>query len=195
MKGRVLLIAVVAIALIAQAAGEVSAQREHSRHGLFVGFGLGGGAARPDSDVDFEGGLTFNLRAGYAPMDELTVGLEAATWYKEVEVLGVGTVDWTFSVVSAGVTYYPGNMGLFFKGGLGIATVDASFSAGGLSVSASESGFGLLGGGGYEFRLTEKFALGGEFDVAYLNVDSFDSALFYGVNVMFNWYWSDQGGQ
>jgi hypothetical protein len=39
-------------------------------------------------------------------------------------------------------------------------------------------------------RLTTKFALGGEGTFDVVRTDTFDSANFAALNLMFNWYWS-----
>lgn len=170
------------VTIVALAAVASAETPEPRRGGFFVGFGVGGGIARPDAGVDYEGGGTGSFRIGYAPMDEFTIGLESVSW-----VSSVNGVDWTFSVAGAGGTYYPGNTGFFGKLGVGLASIEAKVS----SVSVSESGFGVLAGTGFEQRLTRKFALGIEVDYAYLNVgDDIDSASVINGNVIFNWYWS-----
>ena len=120
---------------------------------------------------------------GYAFSNELVLGLESFAWVSEIE-----GVDWTFNVVGPGVTFYPGNTGFFVKGVVGYASIEASVG----NFSVSEGGFGLTAGGGYEIRLTTKFAMGLEADYSYLNLgeDLTSGSIVDGL-LTFNWYWSD----
>jgi len=159
--------------------------KDNSRGGFFIGFGVGGGAATPDTDIDYEGGATANLRGGWALKDDLTLGLESSLWWKEE-----GGVTVTFSATTAGVTYYPGNVGFFVKAGAGLGSIELSASSGGTTVTATETGFALLTGVGYEHRMTTKFALGVEGNYSYLNVvDELSGTNFLGAALIFNWYW------
>jgi len=92
------------------------------------------------------------------------------------------------------VTYFPGNAGFMLRGGLGLALVSADAEETAFTPAASFSpdpGLAVLAAVGYEFRLTEKFALGADFDMLYLDVSdaSLDRAYVYGLNLQLNWYW------
>jgi hypothetical protein len=155
---------------------------ENNRKGFLVGFGVGGGSAKLDSDLDTESGPMGAFRIGFAVSNEVAIALESTAWSKEVDGVTI-----TFSGAGPGVTYYPGTSGVYGKLAVGVGKVEASF--GGLTFS--ESGSAFIGGVGYETRLTRKFALGGELDATFLSIDGLDGTNFIGVNLMFNWYWSD----
>ena len=50
---------------------------------------------------------------------------------------------------------------------------------------------GLLGATGYEWRVTDKFAVGPQVGIVYLPIDSdlIKRAAIGDVSVQFNWYW------
>jgi hypothetical protein len=94
------------------------------------------------------------------------------------------------------MTFYPGNVGFFVRGGVGFGSVsfEAQLDEGplaGFTLNKDETGLGLLAAAGYEVRLSRKFALGPQVDYAYLFVggDLVDSANFVNGSLQFNWYW------
>jgi hypothetical protein len=187
--------AVLVIALISTVCmvAPVSAGQPHDRNGFFIGFGLGAGTAGWEGTTERAGGGIGNFRIGYAPAPNVTVGLENSSWMKKESV---GTIDLTlmYTVTTFGVTYFPSNNGLFLKGGVGFATANfetaISLPTGIAKGELDDTGFGLLGAAGYEWRLTEKFALGPEVELAYLNVGgAFQTANYVSASVMLNWYW------
>jgi len=160
-----------------------------SRNGFFIGFGLGGGNAGIKNGDNRKTGGAGIFRIGYAVKEDLVFGLESSGWTKSETDMGVD-LTLTFSVATFGVTYYPGNQGLYIKGGIGFASSSWEAAMGNAKATYSDHGFGLLGGAGYEFRLTDKFALGPEVDFAYLNVGGVvESANFVSGHLMLNWYW------
>ena len=193
---RHVVLAALVIALISTVClvSPVSAGQPHDRNGLFLGFGLGAGTAGWEGTSEREGGGVGNFRIGYAPAPNVTVGLESSSWMKKESV---GTIDLTlmYTVTTFGVTYFPANNGLFIKGGVGFASAnfETAINITNVGITKGElnnNGFGLLGAAGYEWRLTEKFALGPEVEFAYLNVGgAFQTANFVSASVMLNWYW------
>jgi outer membrane autotransporter protein len=108
----------------------------------------------------------------------------------------VGEGDLTLSAVTFGVTYFPGNMGFFVRGGLGFASADATVAleTGGVFDVSGESvdtGLGILAATGYEWRLTDKFALGPQVELVYLAIDGdlVENAVVVDGSLQFNWYW------
>ena len=188
--------AVLVIALISTVCMVIpaSAGQPHDRNGFFMGFGLGAGTAGWEGTTDRAGGGIGNFRLGYAPAPNVTVGLENSSWMKKESV---GTIDLTlmYTVTTFGVTYFPNNNGLYLKGGVGFASAnfETIVSLPGIGSGKGElddTGFGLLGAAGYEWRLTEKFALGPEVEFAYLDVGGvFQNANYVSASLMLNWYW------
>jgi hypothetical protein len=188
--------AVLVIALISMAcmASPASAGQPHQRNGFFLGFGMGAGSAGWEGTTDRTGGFVGNFRIGYAPAPEVTVGLESSSWLKQ-ETVGTIDLNLLYTVTTFGVTYFPGQNGLFLKGGIGFASAnfETVVTLPGLGTGKGElndTGLGLLGATGYEWRLTEKFAIGPEIELAYLNVGgAFKTANYVSASLMLNWYW------
>jgi hypothetical protein len=183
-------IAVLSMVLLVASVLPVAAGRyDHARTGFFVGFGLGGGNAGIKDGDSRENGGAGSFRVGYAVRQDLVVGLENAAWVKSETVSGID-LTLSFNVATFGVTYYPGNQGLYVKGGIGFGSAKWEAAVGNAKLSWTDSGLGLLGAAGYEWRLTQKFAIGPEVAFAYLNVGGdLESADFVSGHVTFNWYW------
>ena len=162
----------------------------HDRSGFFIGFNLGGGTADinvDNFDTDREWGGAGNFRLGGAIKNNLLLGAESTAWVKDEDGATVSLSSLLF-----GVTYYPGDMGFFLRGGIGFGS--SSFEAdlgGGFRLSKDETGFALAGAVGYEWRLTGKFALGPQVEFTYMNIggDLVDTANFFDATLGFNWYW------
>ena len=99
----------------------ISAGPPHHRNGFFIGFGVGTGSAGWEDTDERAGGGVGNFRIGYAPAPNVTVGLENSSWMKR-ESAGTIEVNLLYSVTTFGVTYFPGQNGLFLKGGVGFAS-------------------------------------------------------------------------
>jgi len=158
----------------------------HERDGVLLGFNLGAGTAGVNFtgvDSDREGGFAGGLRVGYAFTPELAVGLDGTFWSKEVD-----NETWSFDVGAASLTYYPGAGGFFVRGGVGVGTMEFKTESGGVTFSASDDGFGFLLGTGYEWRLSQKFALGPEIDYSYAKVSDDISLNFVNFTAGLNWY-------
>lgn len=170
-------------------ASTATAGRPHERDGFVIGFNLGLGSARvhPDNQVDSDadnssGGGGGAFRLGWAFANQFMVGLEGAAW---VNSESEGDVTLTSSLIN--FTWYPAASGFFLRTGLGGGKVEVTFDLGGQDVTLSDTGgsFGL--GGGYEWRLGGKFALGAALDYHTFSVDGGDFDFFNGT-VQLNWY-------
>jgi hypothetical protein len=170
----------------------------HDRNGFFLGFGLGGGSAEAEDQAGSsgsDGGVGANFRIGGAVTSQVTLGFETSAWVRREEFLVLGqTIDatTTLSVGTFGVTWYPSTtQGFYVKGGLGFGQAELDFESGGASLAYSENGFGFLAGVGWEWRLTEKFALGPQLTLANLSFDSdlIDRATWTNLTCQLNWYW------
>lgn len=193
---------VVALLLGATSAG---ATKPHDRGGFFIGFGLGVGAAGWDwaNDLDDEpgeGSGVAQFRLGGALRDNLVLGFELSSWVKKWELqsgsLDVGDVTANFSAATFAATWFPGNVGFFVKGGVGAATAkgEVDIDIPGLeflSFDEVDEGLALLAATGYEWRLTDKFALGPQVEVVFLAIDGdvVKDVVFIDGAMQFNWYW------
>jgi hypothetical protein len=151
-----------------------------------------------EGDRKVEGSGAGNARIGYAVKPDLVVGVEFWGWAKNydisTETLPV-PVDVKLSATTLAVTYFPGNAGFFIRLGAGFAygriKVEPPPSV--TSVPAgtqSYTGFAVDLAPGYEFRMTQRFALGAQGDVVYLALgDALEDVFGYGVSAQFNWYW------
>jgi hypothetical protein len=169
---------------------------EQSRTGFFIGFGAGWGNAGTEvalfGDVDRENSVSANFRLGWAVSDNATIGLESTTWLKEYDIGAFGAdMQLTGTVTAFALTYFPQNMGLYFRGGVGLGAASAQIESGTISFEDTEVGLGLLGAVGYEWRLTSKFALGPQVQWAYMNIDGdgMESADFVSLTAQATWYW------
>ncbi|MDH3217335.1 MAG: porin family protein [Candidatus Krumholzibacteria bacterium] len=187
------LVAVTAAAVTTPAMAGVYPQ---SRTGFFIGFGLGWGNAAAklgqSPDPDRANSVSGNLRFGWSVAQTVAIGLEASSWAKNYDVEGTNLdLNLTGTVTTFAVTYFPGNMGLFLRGGLGFSTASVKLQGGGASFEEVETGAGFLAAAGYEWRLTEKFALGPQAQWAYLKIDQegLDSVDFVSITAQATWYW------
>ena len=189
------------------AVAPVWGSRPQYRDGFFLGFGFGAGVARWDwTDPDLgdgprEGSGTFNARAGYAVRDDLILGVDSVVWRKRWKVFTKSGVELGSATVSLGTialaaTYFPGNMGLYIRGGVGLglersSVTDSTAALLQIPEGTTCAGLGLLGATGYEWRVTDKFAIGPQVGIAYLPIESelIKDAVIGDVSVQFNWYW------
>ncbi len=195
MRGRIPTALVLCIVCTSCFAAPIFADRPHQRNGFFIGFGLGGGGAQWEDSADRTGGGVGNFRVGYAVAPNMTVGLESSSWVKRENAEQMGELTLIYNVSAIGATYFPGNKGAFLKGGIGFATATLEdlgyipeLSIGTFDIE--RSGIGLLAAVGYEWRLTQKFAVGPEIEIVYLNVgDLFNDANYISSTFMMDWYW------
>jgi hypothetical protein len=184
-------------------ASTASATRPHVRNGFYIGFGLGAGHATwdwavPDTDSPSEGSGVGNFRIGGAVRDDVTIGLESSAWVKDydLEVGGatVGNARASFSAVTFAATWFPGNRGAYLRGGVGFATARGEVHFDELAfvgLEATDKGAAILAAGGYEWRLSDKFAVGPQVEFVYLGIDG---DVVHNVSIIdgsaqFTWYW------
>lgn len=160
----------------------------HDRNGFMIGFGVGGGGQGREDVDEREGSVIGNFRIGYAVQPDLVVHFEGTAWTKTFDSFA-GDRTWTFSTAAAAATWFPGNVGAFVRGGVGVGTASVEQETGGFRVTYDETGFGVLAGAGYEWRLTPKFALGPHVEFSWMDLDSIGSADMVGGALDFNWYW------
>lgn len=195
--------AVVAALAVLTLAGAAHAGKPHNRTGFFIGFGLGGGGASWDwktGGSENEGSGVGNFRIGGAVKPNLVLHLESSAWVKQWDVVAlgakVGEAELTLSAATFAATYFPGNMGFYVRGGFGFASANAKVTIDtgqtfDVSGESTDTGLGLLAATGYEWRLTDKFALGPQAELVYLGIDGdlIDNALIIDGSLQFNWYW------
>ena len=176
-----ILLAALALAMPA-AAGDWA----HDREGFVIGFNIGGGTATASPDVgedDSGGGGAGSFRLGWAFNNSFMLGLESTAWVGNTDV----DADLTLSSAKLNLTWYPSAKGWFVRGGFGSGRAELNLKFFNPDVTIEDSGpsFGL--GAGHEWRLTEKFSLGGavDFDAVGLNYGDFS---FTNFTVQFNWY-------
>ena len=160
----------------------------HDRNGFMIGFSLGGGSQGIEDSDEREGSGTGNFRIGGAIRQDLVIAFEGQGWSKTIED-PLGDFIWTFSTATAAITVYPGGGGGFLRGGVGVGTASVEFDGGGFNVTADESGLAVLAAGGYEWRLTRKFALGPHAEFVWMDLDEVGSANMVGGSLDFDWYW------
>ncbi len=179
---RLLLVLCVAFGLLGSTHRADAAQWPNAREGFMLGFNLGAGGAKAEFEaigIDFdtgrEGGGAGNFRFGYAASPNVVLGLEATGWGRTYDVLvgplKVGEIELSFGVVGPSVAWYPGDGGGFFlRGTLGVGVVNVKATNQLVTFEADDSGFGGGLAVGYEFRLTRKFALTPQLDIAGANL-------------------------
>ena len=151
----VLLGLVAAMALAAPVRG----QEAPERRGLWLGFGLGGGANLTTTlDDGSPGGFAGNFRVGGTLNPKWLLGGESSSWIRDVE-----EDTWAYrSNFSAIAIFYPSATGGWFvKAGPSVAVINESSSittqVDGVdltaSLSATEVGFGGTFGVGYEVKI------------------------------------------
>jgi outer membrane protein with beta-barrel domain len=173
------------LTLAAVAPPTAAAAQPQTRQGWLIGLGLGGGSAGISADgnsSDREGGVAASLRAGYAFNPRVSLELGASAWTKEEN-----NATLTFSATGPVLNYYPGAEGLVLRAGVGVGTGEASLQSGNTTITASETGLGVMGGMGYEFRVTPRFALGPQIYAGWIDLDSFN-ANWVNFELGFHWY-------
>lgn len=194
-KTSVIVLCLVVMAASVVAVPAVAGDHPQDRTGFFIGLGAGWGNMGADLeafDTDRENSVSGNFRFGWAVANNIAIGLESSSWVKKYDINGTSTdLNLLASVTTFAVTVFPGNMGLYLRGGLGFATAREQLEGGGNTVSQTENGLGLLGAVGYEWRLTQKFALGPQAQWAYLNIgdQGINNVDFVSLTAQATWYW------
>jgi hypothetical protein len=124
------------------------------RQGFWLLIGASYGSASIDCDqcnAGYDPGLAGTLALGTTLNQQLLVGVESDWWTRDDNDV------WTsVGVVSAVAYVFPRrDMGLFFKGGAGVA----GFHSTGFGPNKDQFGFGVIGGVGYEFPVNRSFSL------------------------------------
>jgi hypothetical protein len=163
-----------------------------------VGFGIESVSWNDADGRDTENSGTANARIGYAVKPDLVLGVEFWSWAKEYEIqtsANVVPVDVRLTATTLCTTYFPGGGGFFIRLGAGLAygrlqVAPPSNVTTVPAIDDNETGFAALLAPGFEWRFTQRFALGAQGDVVYLGLGNvLDDAFGYGVNAQFNWYW------
>lgn len=158
----------------------------HERDGFVIGFnaGLGSATAKIDgAESDNAGGGAGSFRLGWALNHQFLIGLESTAWTGKTDL----DAEITLSSYKLNFTWYPGAKGWFLRTGFGGGSAELKGAIFGQTFSVEDSGGAFGIGGGHEWRLTRKFALGGAVDYNALNVDDVDFG-FVNFTVQFNWY-------
>jgi hypothetical protein len=122
------------------------AQQAQTRQGFWIGGGLGYGSLGCEG-CDRVGAPSGYLKLGGTLRQNILVGVETNGWTKSE--LGNRL---TMGNVSGAVYFYPMvSNGLFVKAGAGYSVLDNTF--------ASTSGFGMLGGVGYDVRVSRNMSI------------------------------------
>ena len=137
--------------------------RESTRHGLWLGLGLGAGGESYDTrpSIGYSEVLyrpTVSFRIGGTVSQHLRLGGEVLSWINDV---GPATESLTSALFIAQV-YPMAGSGLYLKGGLGIGrnAVDPDYG-----YDEGDTGFAGLVGAGYELRLGRRFFLNPTIDL------------------------------
>lgn len=193
---RIAIVILVLGAALALVSSPAFAGKPHERTGFYIGFGVGLGGANwtegsaLDGSSEDSGGGAVNFRIGGAIRRDVLIGLESSTWARSENGATLG-----FQAVTAAVTYFPGNVGAYLRGGLGFGSssfeVNAAVMGLPVNVSETDSGWALLAAGGYEWRLSNKFALGPEIEFVYFGLrgELIDTVGIINGTLQFNWYW------
>jgi hypothetical protein len=196
MKSCAICFILVAAAGLVLQSSPARAGKPPNRSGFYIGFGLGFGSANwtEGSDLDGSsedsGGGAVNFRLGGAIRQNVIMGMELSTWARNED-----NATLTFQAATAAVTYFPGNVGAYLRGGFGFGSssfeVDVDVEGSRVNISKTDSGWVILGAGGYEWRLSNKFAMGPQIEVVYLGLagELIDTASLINGTLQFNWYW------
>ncbi|MCZ6767496.1 MAG: autotransporter domain-containing protein [bacterium] len=149
-------------------------QFPHKREGFFVGAGLGFGSAGADvtvvQELTRQNGGTGNVRMGWAIRDNLVAGVEFTGFAAFFSQQATDDLRWVLTLSSLAVTWWPGNMGLYVRGGAGIATSRVEVVTTGAQ-RQDNAGAGVLLATGYEWRLMENMAIGPQAEYVYMKID------------------------
>jgi len=169
-----------------------NATEPHDRPGWLIGFSVGGGPGTAGGNTDEGAGLAF--RAGRMIGTHFMLHMELPSWVrrnKRNETFN------SLSIVQMAIagTFYPGKPddasgGIYIRGGFGFGSLQVHMrSSFGSTFTGGESGSGILLGGGYEFRLKRRFALGTGIQFNKLYLDNITSSLqFTTIHIDLNWY-------
>jgi hypothetical protein len=170
----------------------------HTREEWMVGISLGAGPGQiTDTLTEEKGeetGVVGQLRVGKMVSTRFLVHFEAHIWSHESWV-GYDEIDFGLWNFAGATTFYPGDParwtgGLWVRGGIGFSNVKVTRLSSGVTVDGTQTGWGWLLGAGYEWRFSNKFAmgLGLAFDQLVLSDGRFEDGKFVPLTVDLNWY-------
>lgn len=157
----------------------------HDRDGVVVGFNMGAGwnwleysvptedgnvlTQETDTEVDLSGGFSL----GWARSDELVFsvgvyGWKARYWYAG-DQFSASTTQF-----QADVSWFPRGEGFWLRGGIGPGNISFNAVVPRVNITFQEWGWNLLGGAGYEFRLSNTAAVGFAYEYRHLGVGAFE---------------------
>lgn len=175
------------------ARGELPHAREDWMVGLSFGVGPGQLTDAVRDETSTETGLVGQLRVGTMVSRRFLAHLEVQIWSHE-DWVGYEKIDFSLWQFAAATTFYPGDPtrwtgGTWVRAGLGFtnAKADRLDSA---ALGITVAGWGWLLGAGYEWRFSQRFAmgLGLSVDQLVLDNDAVKDGRFAPVTVDFNWY-------
>lgn len=202
-RRRVCVCAWVGVLSVATASAVRPARAEQpARTGWAAGFGLGGASVSwtwEDGQRRHEESGSGNARVAWALDPDLLLGVEWWGWSRDYEIGSVPEdvpAEITLWSANLAATYFPGNVGFFVRGGLGLAFGSAEVTPPPsvtfpVSGKSDDTGLSVLAAVGYEAGVTSHMAMGGAMHVLYLALDEgpFDNVLGYGLSVQLDWYW------
>ena len=156
------------------------ADRSGGSLGIQLGIGtagLGGGGL---GSLGREGGTVAGLRLGRAINQGTAFEIGSAGWTKSED-----GVRFTFNALTAGLAFYPKG-GLVLRTGVGLGTTTQWYAGG----TSTDKGIGLLGGVGYEFRVSRVVAISPEVNAGFASFSG-GSANWIGAGVGVNWYFQE----
>ena len=127
-------------------AGSASAQQAQTHEGFWIGGGLGYGSLG-GGGADRVGAPSGYLKLGGTLRQNILLGVETNGWTKSEAGNRL-----TMGNISGAVYWYPmATNGMFVKAGAGYSALDAG--------GGGTNGFGLLGGVGYDVRMTRNLSI------------------------------------
>lgn len=117
-------------------------------------------AACDDCSGDRQGGGAGYFRLGYTVAPKLVLGLETNVWTKQEAVETGVSATMSFYNVSGTLAFYPQETGFFVRGGAGaaLASIDVEIEDSNVTADLG-NGFGVLGGVGYDIRVSRRLSI------------------------------------
>ncbi len=156
----------------------------HDRDGVVVGFNIGAGwnwmsgslpdeegtinSGETDTEVDLTGGLTL----GWARSDNLVFSIGVHGWKARYYFFG-NSYSVSTTQFQADVSWFPRGEGFWLRGGIGPGNISFSANVPAINVTFQEWGWNLLGGAGYELRVSDSAAIGLAYEYRHLGVGAF----------------------
>jgi hypothetical protein len=117
-------------------------------------------AACDDCSGDRQNGGAGYFRLGYTVAPKLVLGFETNVWTKQEAVETGVSATMSFYNVSGTLAFYPKETGFFVRGGAGAALANIDIEIEDANVNAElGSGFGVLGGVGYDIRVSRRLSI------------------------------------